>query len=88
MISKFYLSKKAFFMEKKNGPKFAGFQGKKKFPNRHIFMISFQEVAKNIEVSFFLFFFKTQLSYVAYSQIGLKYFMDDRHFGYIIKSLF
>ncbi len=34
-----------------------------------------------------VFFFFFLLSYLVRSQIWLNYFLDDRHFGYITKSL-
>jgi hypothetical protein len=48
------------------------------------FYDKFQQVAKNIKG--FCFFF-VLLSYLLYNQIWLNYFLNDRHFGYITKSL-
>jgi hypothetical protein len=48
-----------------------------------LMIISFQEVAKNLEGFCFSFFFK--LSYVVCSQIWLNHLMDARHFSDITK---
>jgi hypothetical protein len=48
------------------------------FPNCQIFMMKFQQVAKNIEGLWFFL-----LSYLVWSQIWLYHLMDDCHFSYI-----
>jgi len=46
---------------------------------------NFQKVAKNIEG--FSFFFFALPSYLLCSQIWVNYFLDDRHFGNLTKSI-
>ncbi len=63
-------------------PKFARFW-RKLTKNHQIFMVSCSSSQEHRRILFFSFV----LSYLVCNQIWLNYFVDDRHFDYIIKSL-
>jgi hypothetical protein len=72
---------KGFFMEKMTQMCQPDFKEKKN-PNRQIFIISSNSLAKNIIEGFWFSFL---LSYLVCSQIWLNHLMNDCHFSYITK---